>query len=261
MILYGKPVAQKIYEKIKKEISDLNLQPRLAVVLVGENPASLSYVRLKEKIAQSLGVEFKLYHLDQSVAQIEIENLIIKLNGDDLVSGIVLQLPLPENIETEKIINLMSPKKDVDGFLGEYQAPTAQAILDIFDFYKIELQNKEIVVVGHGRLVGQPLKKMLENRHIDVDVCDSKTKDLTEKTLQADILISATGVPNLIKPSMLKSDTIIIDAGTAEANGKMVGDVDESVYEKIETYTPTPGGVGPVTVAELFLNLITAAKK
>jgi len=167
---------------------------------------------------------------------------------------------LPASIDTNKIIENVDEKKDIDGLLGNFVAPTAQAILDILNYYQIDLNQKKIVIVGHGRLVGQPLEKILKNQKINVAICDSKTNNLKEETLQADILISATGVPGLILPEMVRVDTIVIDAGSSEANGKMVGDVSPSVYDKITNFTPNPGGVGPVTVAELFLNLIKATK-
>lgn len=261
MILYGKPVAEKIYEKIEAEIKGFREKPLLAIILVGNDPASLAYVHLKERIAQKLGLGFKLYHFTETASQKELEDLIHTLNIDELVSGIVVQLPLPKNIDTEKIIGLVDKNKDIDGFLGKFPAPTAQAILDILDYYHIDLSQKKIVIVGHGRLVGAPLEKMLKNKNIDTIICDSRTQNLKDQTMKADVLISATGVPGLILPEMLRSDTIVIDAGSSEANGKMVGDISSEVYEKIQNYTPNPGGVGPVTVAELFLNLIRAARK
>jgi len=260
MIYYGKPVAEKIYERIEKEKQDLREKPFLAIILVGNDPSSSAYVHLKEKIAVRLGFGFKIYHFLENVTQVELENLISVLNSDKSVSGIVVQLPLPASIDTNKIIENVDEKKDIDGLLGNFVAPTAQAILDILNYYQIDLNQKKIVIVGHGRLVGQPLEKILKNQKINVAICDSKTNNLKEETLQADILISATGVPGLILPEMVRVDTIVIDAGSSEANGKMVGDVSPSVYDKITNFTPNPGGVGPVTVAELFLNLIKATK-
>ncbi|AKM82039.1 MAG: FolD bifunctional protein, methylenetetrahydrofolate dehydrogenase (NADP+) / methenyltetrahydrofolate cyclohydrolase [Berkelbacteria bacterium GW2011_GWE1_39_12] len=265
MILYGKPVAEKIYETMQKEMEGLKDRPFLAIVLVGENPASLAYVKLKEKIAEKLNIGFKLYHLPEFSSQESVEKIISELNENKYVNGIVVQLPLPEGMETEKIIGLINPKKDTDGFayqgIGEFPAPTAQAILDILNFYKIDLEGKKFVIIGHGRLVGQPLERLLLKRHITASICDSKTTNLKEKTLLADILISATGVPGLIQPDMVKPDAIVIDAGTAEVGGKMVGDISPEVYEKVASFTPNPGGVGPVTVAELFKNLVDASNE
>lgn len=265
MILYGKPVVEKIYENLKQKIEGLERKPFLAIILVGENPASVSYVKIKEKIADKLSIGFKMYHFPKIVSQENVEELITKLNQNKFVTGIVVQLPLPEKIDAEKIIGLVDREKDVDGLssqeMGRFSAPTAKAILDILDFYQIDISSKKTVILGRGKLVGAPLEKMLKEKNIDVIVCDSQTPNLKEKTLQANILISATGVPGLVKSDMVKSDAVIIDAGTAEADGKMVGDVDSSVYEKVGSYTPTPGGVGPVTVAELFSNLLEATKE
>ena len=213
MILYGKPIAEKIYRKIEKEIKGFNKKPLLAIILAGNDPASLAYVHLKEIIANKLGVSFKIYHFVENVTQKKLEKLITDLNIDDLVSGIVVQLPLPGGINTEKIIGLVDRNKDIDGFLGGFPAPTAQAIWDIIDYYQIDISDKKIVIVGHGRLVGQPLEQILKDKNIAVTICDSKTKNLKDKTLQADIMISATGVAGLITSEMVKPDTIVIPFG------------------------------------------------
>ena len=268
VILFGKPVATKIYQDLEGKIKDLKRKPFLAVILVGENPASLSYIKIKEEIAERLGIGFKLYHYPAMALPGEVEKLIQDLNQNQNVSGIVVQLPLPEHIKTEKIIQSLSPEKDVDGFKSSFPAPTAQAILEILKFYQIEIKNlpagrqgKNIVIVGHGRLVGGPLEKILQKQNIQATICDLKTPNLGEKTLSADILVSAVGASGLIKPAMVKSETIIIDAGTSEVGGKIVGDVSPEVYQKVSTYTPNPGGVGPVTVACLMKNVVDASKK
>lgn len=260
MILYGKPVAEKIYEALKDEIFLLKkkkIVPQIAVILVGENPVSLSYVQLKEKKARELGVQFKLYHLPENVAQNSIKILIQDLNKNKFIHGIIIQLPLPKNFDREAILRLIDPQKDIDGFYGDFPAPTASAIIEILDFYKIDLKSKKIVLVGHGRLVGGPLEKILIEKGLKPIICDSKTKDLKSQTKKADILISATGMPGLIAFDMIQKNTIVIDAGTAELDGKLVGDVSPEVYQKAHTYTPTPGGVGPVTVAVLMKNLVS----
>lgn len=269
MILYGQPVAEKIYAHLVKEIEQLkvkNIMPQLAVILVGEDPASLKYIQLKEKKAQELGIAFKLYHLPKNAMQKTIEDLITDLNKNKFVHGIIIQLPLPVDFETDKLLGLIQKNKDIDGFLGEYSAPTTAAILEIMKYYNIDLNNlpagrqgKRIVLVGRGKLVGQPLEKFLTAQGYEPLVCDSKTKTLAEKTKEADILISAAGVPGLIKSNMVKDGAVVIDVGTSESNGKMVGDVDAPVYQKNISYTPNHGGVGPVTVAYLMKNLVEAA--
>lgn len=264
MILFGKPVAEKIYQNLERDIQKLRerkIIPSLSVVLVGEDPASLSYVKMKEKIAQHLGINFKLFHLPGIVQEKVVSNLIDELNLNKHISGIIVQLPLPENFNTEKILKKILPQKDIDGFFGAFYPPTAQAILEIFKFYKISLKNKKIVIIGYGRLVGKPLEKLLLSQGLKPIVCDFKTVNLKALTKTADIIITATGVPALIKPEMISQNAVIIDAGTAESGGKIAGDVDLNVYPKIKAYSPVPGGVGPVTVAMLMKNVVGAAKK
>lgn len=263
MILLGKPVAEKIYLKLSQDIKELqqkHLSPSLAAILVGEDPASLTYVTTKEHKAEKLGINFKLYHLAGMVQETKILDLIEELNRSLFVHGIVIQLPLPEGFEADEILRKIAPQKDIDGFSGQYPAPTAQAIMEILDFYEIDLGSKKIVIVGFGRLVGKPFSDLLKKQGLQPIICTSSS-EIASQTLGADIIISATGTPGLIKPEMVSGKAIIIDAGTAESQGKIHGDVDEAVFHKVIAYTPTPGGVGPVTVACLMRNLIEAAKK
>lgn len=263
MILYGKVVAEKIYQNLIKKLEALkqkNIQPSLAVILVGEEPASLTYVKVKEKIAERLNIGFRLFHLSGIVREDNVKKLIEELNQNKYVSGIIVQLPLPECFEVEKILKLIAPQKDIDGFYGNFPPPTAQAILEILKYYNISLKEKKIVIIGQGRLVGQPLKRLLLKQGLKPVICDSKTNDLSAKTKSADIIVTATGVPALIKSTMVNVKTTIIDAGASEAKGKIVGDVDREVYKKVQSYTPVPGGVGPVTVAILMRNIVAAAK-
>jgi len=263
MILYGKPVAESIYKTLANQIENFKKQgitPSLAVILVGNDPASLVYIKVKEKVAHELGVIFKLYHFPETVSENDLEILIRDLNQNKYIHGILIQLPLPQGFSDDKIIKTILPDKDIDGFLLEHPATTAAAILEILNYYNVELNGKNIVLVGYGQLVGKPLEKLLMKKGIKPLVCDSNTKNIEKRTLEADILISAVGIPGLIKQDMVKSNAIIIDAGTAESSGKMIGDVSPEVYEKVDTYTPNPGGVGPVTVAQLMKNLVEAAK-
>lgn len=263
-VLFGKPVAEKIYKSLEKEIQDLlcaDKIPTMAVILIGEDPASVKYIELKKRIAEKLRIDFLTYFLETETPQSELEYLINDLNNDASVDGILIQLPLPGNFDTDKILKMINPQKDIDGFLGKINPPTAQAILEIFKYYKIDLKNKKIILVGHGRLVGRPLEKLLNDEKIKPIICDSKTKDLTTQILQADVLISATGVPVLIKENMIKEGVILIDAGTAESKGKLVGDIDKKAYLKASAFAPSPGGIGPITVAILMRNLVEAAKK
>ena len=264
MILSGKPAAAKIYQKLQKDIKVFiggKRKPEIASIILGQDPASLVYTQIKEKQAQKLGINFHVYHLPGAASQSQLEELILDLNKNKYITGIIVQLPLPKNFDQEKILKTIAPAKDIDGFYGKIPAPTAAAILEILKFYHISLQNKNIVIVGHGRLVGKPLTKLLIMQGLKPIICDSATYNLKEKTLQAKIIISAAGSPGLIKPEMVSKKAVIIDAGTAEANGKLIGDVDPRVYDKISAYTPSPGGVGPVTVACLMRNVIHSAKK
>lgn len=264
MILDGKIIASKIYEKLRPEIAGLkekNIAPGLGVILVGENPVSLSYVKEKAETARQLGIEFKLFQLPGMASENQVIELILDLNRNKHIHGIVVQLPLPKDFDRGKIIKTLDPKKDIDGFLGKIPAPTPSAILEILKHYNIDYKSKKICIIGRGFLVGAPLEKMLMAQGFEPLVCDSKTKNIERETRKADILISATGVPGLIKKNFIKDGVILIDAGTAKNNGKIIGDIDSSAYQKAKAYTPVPGGVGPVTVACLMRNLIEAAKK
>ena len=264
MILLGHPVVEAIETGIKETIKCLaqeKIQPYLAVILVGDDPASVLYTRKKKEKAESLGIGYRLYHLPATIGEENILTLIDDLNKNKFVHGIVVQLPLPSDFETAKILTSISPEKDVDGLNGGYPPPAAGAIMEMLKFYKIDLANKKIVLVGRGKLVGEPLAKILREQNIDFEVCDSKTLNLKPITSSADIIVSGVGKPGLITAEMIKSQAIIIDAGTAESNGSTIGDVDPEVYNKATSYSPVPGGVGPVTVVKLLKNVVESAKK
>ena len=255
MILFGKPVAEKIYQS-------LNIKGRLtmAVVLVGEDPASLAYVHAKEKQAARLDIEYKLFHLPGIASEKKVLELIENLNKNKYINGIIVQLPVPEGFDTDKVLSAIASDKDIDGFYSQkFSSPTAKAILEILRFYDIDIKNKKVVIVGYGRLVGKSLAEMLKKEGIQPIICTSNS-DIASETIDADIIISATGIPHLIKPAMVSEKAVVIDAGTAESHGKIRGDVDPKIYEKVKAYTPTPGGVGPVTVACLMRNLVEAAE-
>lgn len=263
MILYGKPVVEAIENEIKEEIkklADINIQPFLAVILIGDDPASLVYTRKKKEKAESLGMGFRLYHYPATMAQSDIEVIISDLNQNKNVHGIIIQLPLPEGYDTDKLLSLINPEKDVDGLNGGFATPTAGAILELMQFYNIDTKNKKVVLVGRGKLVGQPLEKIFKSQDLDLEVCNSKTEDLKSKTLTADIIVSGVGKPSLITPDMVSEKAIIIDAGTAESSGSTVGDVSSEVYAKVAAYSPVPGGVGPVTVIKLLKNVVESAR-
>lgn len=273
----GKALAQSVLKNVQTNVEELALKhihPKLAVILVGEDPASLSYVKIKERTCEQVGIIWQQYSLPSTVSEKELSDLIVSLNDDSSVHGILVQLPLPHQIDTNNILELIDPEKDVDGFhplnVGnlfldasrEGLVPcTPKGIIKIIDSENIDLQGKEITVVGHSNIVGKPLATMLLNRNATVTVCHSSTKDLKQHTQNADVVIVAVGKPNLITADMVKDGVIVIDIGCNKVNGKLCGDVDfTEISKKAALITPVPGGVGPMTVACLMEHVILAAK-
>lgn len=263
ILLNGKKIARKIQSKLKKEIARKKIQPTLAIILVGESKISKVYIREKEKVCREVGIKLKKYLLKESIGEKKILALVDELNDNPKITAILVQLPLPASYDTDKILNKVLPEKDVDG-LGNKPlviAPTAQAIMEIFREYNINLKNKKICLIGYGRLVGKPLAKILKKQKFNFVICTSKTENLSQKTKFADIIISATGKAGLLGPGMIKKNVIIIDAGTTEIAGKVRGDTNiESLKDKVSYITPSKGGVGPVTVAKLLENVVKLAK-
>ena len=273
-ILDGKGLAKDIREKIKAEVNNIKIAkgivPGLAVVLVGQDPASVSYVSMKERACLEGGFYSEVHRLDEDTSQGEILSLIDELNNNDKIHGILVQLPLPGNID-EKIVNeRIEPKKDVDGFnpinLGKLflKTPgfipcTPKGIISLLKHYDISIEGKNAVVVGRSDIVGKPTATLLLHENATVTLCHSRTKNLSSYTKEADILVSAIGKPNFITSSMVKKGAIIIDAGTSKVGNKLVGDVDfQGVIEKVDKITPVPGGVGPMTIAMLLENTLEA---
>ncbi len=279
ILLDGKNLAEQIKEDIKKEVEKyINKgyrRPTLAVILVGENPASQIYVNKKIKDCQSVGINSRPFFLPENTTQIELLDLIGQLNGDDEVDGILVQLPLPSGINTLEIIEAINPKKDVDGFhpLNVGKLATGKSdgivpctpfgIMKLLEHYKIDTFCKDVVVVGASNIVGKPMSLLfLKDEKSTVTICHKNTKDLKSHTLKADILVVAVGKPKLITADMVKEGAVIIDVGINRVEGKIVGDVDfESVKEKVYAITPVPGGVGPMTVAMLLYNTLNIYKK
>lgn len=274
-ILDGRLVSNSILEKVKKEIDQIpsaNLKPKLAIILVGDNPASLSYIKQKEKAAKETGLEYEQINYSTNVTQDELIKKIHQLNDDPATHGILIQLPLPEHLDVPKILKEINPRKDVDGFhaynLGkmflskefETLAPcTPKGIIEILEFYNLDIKGKDVTVIGHSNIVGKPMSIMLLNRDATVTTCHVHTKDLKSHTQNADIVVSATGVPGLLKADMVKPDSIIIDVGCTKVDGKLKGDADfEALESKVKAITPVPGGVGPMTVACLIENVLLA---
>jgi len=276
-ILDGKKVSQIYREQIKKEIEQIVSKgfrkPSLAVVLVGNDPASQVYVNNKRKACKQVGINSLFYHLPENIKEEQLIELVEELNENPEVDGILVQLPLPKHINPQKIIETIKPDKDVDGFHPENMGKLIANIDDGFvpctplgikmllDYYGIDVQGLDVTIVGAGYIVGKPLSILLLNNNATITVCHIYTKDLKEHTLKGDILISATGVPHLIKDDMVKEGAIVIDVGISKVNGKIVGDVDfEKVKEKASYITPVPGGVGPMTITALLKNTLKAYK-
>lgn len=265
-ILSGKGLAAKIRQELKHKIQKSRVTPGLAVILVGQDPASEMYVEFKSEASQEVGMYLQTFDFDEDVSEKKLLKTIEKLNRNKKIHGILVQLPLPDHIDTSLVLETIDPMKDVDGFhpenvgwlsvgAPEMMPATTRGIWTLLDSANINVEGKHVVVVGASNIVGKPTAQLLLNEGATVTVCHKKTKNLEEYTKKADILISATGVPNLIEASMVKKGAVVIDVGTARLNGKTVGDVDfEKVKEKAAYITPVPGGVGPMTVASLLQN-------
>lgn len=234
--------------------------PKLAIIQTKDDPVINTYVRLKKAYGADILVDVDLHMIDQSDAVV----LIKKLNDDISVHGIILQLPLNNVSQTDELCDLVKPGKDVDA-LGKnaiMDPATPMAIMWLLAGYNIDLNAKKILIIGNGKLVGKPLSKSLKNSGYDVTVADRSTEDLAELTLQSDVVITATGRPAIIYPNMLKQGAVVVDAGVASEEGRIVGDVDEAVYDRDDlTITPQKGGVGPLTICALFENVINSARQ
>lgn len=272
-LLDGKEVSNYIKKEVKREITKLNIKPSLAVIVVGDNPASAVYVRNKEKACAQVGIESIIYRLPTDTAEVPLLSLINLLNNDPSVDGILVQLPLPDHIDANTVLQAIDPKKDVDGFtavntgrlwLGDYVLTpcTAMGIIELLDYYGIDIEGKNCVVVGRSNIVGKPVAALLLERNATVTMCHSKTKNLSEFTKNADILIIAIGRSKFITADMVNDGAVVIDVGINRAeDGKLYGDVDfETVSEKTAAITPVPGGIGLVTVSMLMKNTLLAAK-
>lgn len=262
MILDGRKVSGKIITRVRDEVSKLDRCPKVIDILVGDDSSSLVYVKRIEKVCNEVGIDFKFCYFNSNVLEDEIVSCINKFNNDKSVDAIMIHFPLPEGFNTKRIINSISSNKDVD-CITDYNRrnsdiipSTPKAILKILDYYDISLNNKKIVIVGRGFLVGRPLKKVLEEKGYNVLVCHSKTKDLSLITRNADILICATPTANLITANMVNSNCTIIDVGSSYINGKVYGNVCWDVYTRVKNIAPIIGGVGPVTVASFLENIL-----
>ncbi len=274
LLLEGKPVAEKVMEELKASIDALiprkGRPPGLAVVLVGEDPASQVYVRIKGRSAKKLGIETFDHRLAEDTSQEEIVSLIEELNQDEKVDGILVQLPLPGHLNEEEVLRTVSPEKDADVFhpenfgklalkQGTLKPCTPAGVLEILKFYDIGLEGKKAVIIGRSKIVGLPLSILMLHENATVTVCHSRTRDIPSITREADIVVAALGRPKFLTADMVRQGATVVDVGISRVDGELVGDCDfEPLREKASAITPVPGGVGPMTVAMLMMNTVRA---
>ena len=277
IIIDGKELAKKIRANLKIECEELkkkNINSKLAVIMVGEDSASKVYVRNKSRACEDVGIKYEEYLLDSKITQKELIELIEKLNNDKTINGILLQSPIPSNLDINEAFRTISPEKDVDGFnplnVGKlvlnqdtFVSCTPYGIMKMFEEYDIDLTGKNVVILGRSNIVGKPLIHCCLNKNATVTSCHSKTQNIAQKAKEADVLISAIGKANFVTSDMVKEGAVVIDVGINRLeNGKITGDVDfENVKEKASYITPVPGGVGPMTIAMLMNNVIKATKR
>jgi len=276
-LIDGKALAQKVQDSVAKEVETLkqekNIVPGLAVILVGDDPASHAYVNMKAKACEKVGFYSITHNMPDTISQDEIIATIEMINQNPRIDGILVQLPLPKHVDTDKILEVIDPKKDVDGFhaynvgrlvtgLDSFVPCTPLGVMKMFEEYEIDLEGKDVCVVGASNIVGKPMASLLLNANATVTVTHIFTKDLKFHTSKADIIVVGVGVPGLIREDMVKEGAIVIDIGINRLeNGKLVGDVDfENVSQKCSYITPVPGGVGPMTIAMLLNNTLKSAK-
>lgn len=276
-IINGKELAKNIRLKLKDEVAELknaDINPKLAVIMVGDDKASKVYVKNKSKACEEVGIQYEEHILPSNTKMEELLGLIEKLNNDETIHGILVQSPLPEGLDANIAFRTVSPKKDVDGFnpinVGKlslnqdcFVSCTPYGIIKMLETYNIEIQGKHAVIVGRSNIVGKPLAQCLLNKNATVTICHSKTKNLKEITKQADILIAAVGKPKFITEEMIKEGATVIDVGINRMeDGKLLGDTDfEKLKNKTSYITPVPGGVGPMTIAMLMHNVVKASKQ
>lgn len=275
-IIDGKELAKKVRKELKKDVEALKakgINPKLAVIMVGNDPGSTVYVRNKSKACEKVGIEFEEFLFDEKTEEAELLDLIDKLNADDSIHGILLQCPVPKHIDVNKAFRRISPNKDVDGFnpinvgnltIGEdaFISCTPYGVVKMFEEYNIETEGKRAVILGRSNIVGKPMIQCMLNKNSTVTVCHSRTQNIGEVIKEADIVIAAIGKPNFVKADMVKDGAVVIDVGINRLeDGTITGDVDyENVAPKASFITPVPGGVGPMTIAMLLNNVVKAAK-
>jgi methylenetetrahydrofolate dehydrogenase (NADP+)/methenyltetrahydrofolate cyclohydrolase len=271
-IIDGKAVAAEVRERVRAEVADMDMKPGLATILVGDDPASHVYVRNKRKACEEVGIRSIHHELEPSVPEDELADLIKRLGEDNAVSGILLQLPVPGHIDSDAMIELIDPRKDVDGLtttnaglLVQGRAGlvscTPAGVIELLEHEDVELRGAEAVIIGRSQLVGRPLASLLLARDATVTMCHSRTRDLADVCSRADVLVAAVGRPALVTAEMVREGAVVIDVGINRTDDGLVGDVDfHAVAEKAAAITPVPGGVGPMTIAMLLVNTVKAAQ-
>ena len=268
MILDGKKLRDELLVQYKEKIKEEKLNITLAIILVGNKEASKLYIKNKEKYCTEVGIKVDKYLLDEDTSEEVLINLIKDLNEDEKVTGIILQSPVPDGIDFDKCSGMILPSKDVDGFTKDnvynlylnkksILPCTVKGIIKLLEYYNIEINGKNVAIIGRGNIVGKPLAMALENRNATVSLLHSKTKDLKMFTKDADIVVVACGIPKLLKKEMIKEGSVVIDVGISRVDGKIVGDIDFDNIKDIALFvTPNPGGIGPMTIAMIIDNLI-----
>lgn len=268
-IIDGKKISLEIKERLREEVSLMEVKPKLVVISVGDDPASEVYVRQKEKCAKYIGLEYQHLHYDTILEDALIRE-IERLNSDQNVNGIIVQLPLPKGLDSTKIVNMISPSKDVDGLTyinsgrllnneDTLVSCTPKGIMALLEHENINLEGMNAVVLGRSILVGKPMMNLLINANATVTLCHSKTRDIEKITRKADLLVVAIGKKHFVNREMVRRGAVVIDVGINRVDGKLYGDVDyENVFDKVKKITPVPGGVGPMTVVMLMQNVIEA---
>ena len=276
ILLDGGNLSKQINKNSKKRIDNLiqkQCVPHLSVILVGENEASLTYVLMKQKVCSELGIKMQIHHLSTDISENQLEKIIQTLNREPSIHGILVQLPLPEQINIKKILNIIAYEKDVDGFqtmnAGKlfqnsdylFSPCTPRGCVELLDHYNIDVKGMDITIIGCSNIVGLPLSMMLLHRGATITLCHIDTNEIEKKCIQADMVISCCGSPQLVKKSWIKEGSIIIDIGITKVSNKIIGDVDfEDVKDKVSYITPVPGGVGPMTISMLIKQVIEAAE-
>ncbi len=272
-IIDGKKIRNEILDELKKQVKQYMIKPCLAVIQIGDDEASNTYIKSKEKACNEIGIYFKHIKFSETTKEIEVINKILELNNDEYVHGILLQLPLPSGFNQDKLINYIARNKDVDGLtdinIGKIfnnkpglVSCTPQGIMKLLECENVDVAGKNVTIVGRSNLVGKPLLGLMLNKDATVTICHSKTENLKKHTKNADILVVAVGKKHFITEDMVKEDAIVIDVGINRENGKLYGDVDyDKVKAKVKKITPVPGGVGPMTVAMLMSNVIASYER